>query len=292
MQVSAAGKDDAFLAVDPAFLRRRRGLGLARGQFGGRRGLLARGARRRRSSERIVSFTRPPRSIRRQNYDLAPAAAIPNYRGLTRARSVATLGRARAGLKEEDTKISAGTDTVTNIGADGGPQRASLAAAAVGAALIAAAIYASLSAPRVGLRRPRRRGGAGAVAARLSRYVLPTAPLLIDAAAFALFAYQRNDSLAFWQLAGSWGDAMRLDIADASVAYCVYLGGSLSALLGSCAPAASDRGARPRRPAVPVQARRRARRRLAYGRNRRPGSRRSRRFRRKCSSAASSCCSS
>ena len=124
---------------------------------------------------------------------------------------------------------------MTNVGADGGPQRASLAAAAAGAALIAAAIYASLTAREwvfAGLA-----GAAGlALWRRAFLGALPTAPLLIDAAAFALFAYQRNDSLAFWQLAGSWGDALRLDVADAAVAYCVYLGGSLAALLGDARP--------------------------------------------------------
>ena len=124
---------------------------------------------------------------------------------------------------------------MTNVGADGGPQRASLAAMVAGAVLIAAAIYASLSARDwifAGLA-----GAAGlALWRRAFLGVMPTTPLLIDAAAFALFAYQRNDSLGFWQLAGPWGDALRLDVVDASVAYCVYLGGSLAALLGSARP--------------------------------------------------------
>ena len=145
------------------------------------------------------------------------------------------LSACQAELERGRTKISAGTDTETKVGAERGPQGASLAAAAVGAALIAAAIYASLSGREWVFA-----GLAGAAGLALWRRAflgdLPTAPLLIDAAAFALFAYQRNDSLAFWQLAGSWGDAMRLDVADASVAYCVYLGGSLSALLGDARP--------------------------------------------------------
>jgi cyclic beta-1,2-glucan synthetase len=133
------------------------------------------------------------------------------------------------------TEISAGTDAETNVGAERGPQRASLAATVVGAALIAAAIYASLSSREwvfAGLA-----GAAGlALWRRAFLGVVPTTPLLIDAAAFALFAYQRNDSLAFWQLAGSWADSMRLNVADASVAYCVYLAGSLATLLGSARP--------------------------------------------------------
>jgi cyclic beta-1,2-glucan synthetase len=152
-----------------------------------------------------------------------------------------TLGRPAAIFRRElgpdrgTTKISAGTDTATEIAAQRGPQQASLVAAAVGAALLAAAIYASLAAREWMIA-----GLAGAAGLALLRQAflgaLPITPVIVDAVAFALFAYQRNDSLAFWQLAGSWADSLRLDVADATVAYCLYLGGALAALFGSARP--------------------------------------------------------
>ena len=104
-----------------------------------------------------------------------------------------------------------------------------MAAALIGTLLIAAAIYASLSARDWVFA-----GLAGAAGLALWRFAIvgSVAPvsLLFDAAAFALYAFQRNDSLGFWQLAGPWADVFRLDVADASIAYCVYLSGVLAAL--------------------------------------------------------------
>ena len=111
------------------------------------------------------------------------------------------------------------------------PQRYPLPGALVGALLVAAAIYASLSAREWVFA-----AIAGAAGVELWRraFAGPTvdAAILLDAVAFALFAYQRNDLLGFWQLAGPWADLLRLDVADAAIAYCVYLCGTLAALIG------------------------------------------------------------
>jgi cyclic beta-1,2-glucan synthetase len=109
-------------------------------------------------------------------------------------------------------------------------QRWPLAGALVGALLVMAAIYASLSAQNWMFA-----GIAGAAGLALWRRAFASSseatPVLFDAAAFALFAFQRNDSLGFWQLAGPWADGLRLDVADASIAYCVFLCGTLAALI-------------------------------------------------------------
>ena len=91
-----------------------------------------------------------------------------------------TLGRRAAIFRRElgpdrgTTKISAGTDTATEIAAQRGPQQASLVAAAVGAALLAAAIYASLAAREwmiAGLRLNHLWGPVGAFFERLPNWV-------------------------------------------------------------------------------------------------------------------------
>jgi cyclic beta-1,2-glucan synthetase len=106
-----------------------------------------------------------------------------------------------------------------------------LALALIGALFVAAAIFASLSARNWIVA-----GLAGAAALALWRRALigdwPGAPILLDAAAFAILAFQRNDSLGFWQLAGPWADVLRLNVADAAIGYAIYLGGTLAALTG------------------------------------------------------------
>ena len=101
-----------------------------------------------------------------------------------------------------------------------------LAAATAGTFLVALAIFASLSQRQWGcprLRAPRawrfgvRRGSANGAGRSL----------FFDALAFAIFAIQRNDNLAFWQLAGSWSDVFRFDAIGAAIAYTVYLVGHL-----------------------------------------------------------------
>ena len=54
--------------------------------------------------------------------------------------------------------------------------------------------------------------------------------ILFDLAAFAIFAAQRNDGLAFWQLVGPWADAPRFNVAGASIAILTYILGALAAL--------------------------------------------------------------
>jgi cyclic beta-1,2-glucan synthetase len=54
--------------------------------------------------------------------------------------------------------------------------------------------------------------------------------IAFDALAFAIFAYQRNDGLAFWQLVGPWADVWRFNVAGASIAYSIYIVGTLFAL--------------------------------------------------------------
>ena len=53
----------------------------------------------------------------------------------------------------------------------------------------------------------------------------------LDAAAFAIFALMRNDSAGFWQFAGPWSDVPHFNVAGAAIAYVIYVGGSLAALL-------------------------------------------------------------
>ncbi len=111
-------------------------------------------------------------------------------------------------------------------------QRSALAFALIGALFVAAAIFASLSARNWVVA-----GLAGAAGLALWRRGLlgdwPATPIAFDAAAFAIFAFQRNDFLAFWQLAGPWADVPRFNVAGASIAYAVYIGGALAALIGA-----------------------------------------------------------
>ena len=107
-----------------------------------------------------------------------------------------------------------------------------LAFVLLGALFVAVAIFASLSARNWIVA-----GLAGAAGLALWRRALlgdwSAAPIALDAAAFAIFAIQRNDTLGFWQLAGPWADAPRFNVADAAIAYAVYLGGALAALIGA-----------------------------------------------------------
>ncbi|MGD0641599.1 MAG: hypothetical protein ABSC22_12705, partial [Roseiarcus sp.] len=104
--------------------------------------------------------------------------------------------------------------------------------ALIGALCVAIAIFVSLAAQNwiaAGL--------AGAAGLALWRRALlgvwPAWPIVVDAAAFAIFAFQRNDSLAFWQLAGPWADVLRFNAADAAIGYAIYLGGTLAGLTGA-----------------------------------------------------------
>ena len=101
-----------------------------------------------------------------------------------------------------------------------------------GLALLALAFYAA-----VALRQPiiAALAGAGGLALlRWARAERPYSPALIaiDAAAFAIFAFDRNDSLGFWQLPGPWADVFRFDPPGAAIALIIYAGGSILALIG------------------------------------------------------------
>ncbi|MBV8795584.1 MAG: glycosyl transferase family 36, partial [Hyphomicrobiales bacterium] len=101
-----------------------------------------------------------------------------------------------------------------------------------GVALLALAFYAT-----VALRQPLLAALAGAGGLALLRWARAERPyshalIAIDAAAFAIFAIQRNDSLGFWQLPGPWSDVWRFDPPGAVIALIVYVGGSILALIG------------------------------------------------------------
>ena len=101
-----------------------------------------------------------------------------------------------------------------------------------GVALLALAFYAV-----VALRQPVLAAIAGAAGLALLRWARAERPyshalIAIDAAAFAIFAIQRNDSLGFWQLPGPWSDVWRFNPPGAVIALSVYAGGSILALIG------------------------------------------------------------
>src|ERR1700734_2252735 len=77
-------------------------------------------------------------------------------------------------------------------------------------------------------------GAGGLALLRCARAERPYSPALIaiDAAAFAILAFDRNDSLGFWQLPGPWADVFRFDPPGAAIALVIYAGGSILALIG------------------------------------------------------------
>src|SRR6202453_4014601 len=101
-----------------------------------------------------------------------------------------------------------------------------------GLALLALAFYAAIALSQPILAAI---GGAGGLALlRWARAERPYSPALIavDVAAFAIFAFDRNDSLGFWQLPGPWADVFRFDTPGATIALIIYAGGSILALIG------------------------------------------------------------
>ena len=102
---------------------------------------------------------------------------------------------------------------------------------AAGAAALALGFYAAIWALQ-----PIVAALAGAVGLGLIRWARAERPysaalIATDAAAFAIFAFQRNDSIGFWQLPGPWADVWRFDPAGATIALLVYAGGSIMALV-------------------------------------------------------------
>jgi cyclic beta-1,2-glucan synthetase len=105
-------------------------------------------------------------------------------------------------------------------------------AAAAGLALVALAAYSAIL-----LREPIVAAIAGASGLELLRRAMSerpysTALIAVDAAAFAIFAFQRNDGLGFWQLPGPWADVFRFNVPGATIALAIYVGGSIMALIG------------------------------------------------------------
>ncbi len=101
-----------------------------------------------------------------------------------------------------------------------------------GVALLALAFYVAVL-----LRQPVLAAIAGAAGLALLRSARAERPyshalIAIDAAAFAIFAIQRNNSLGFWQLPGPWSDVWRFNPPGAVIALTVYAGGSILALIG------------------------------------------------------------
>ena len=109
-------------------------------------------------------------------------------------------------------------------------------AAILGAALIAGAIAASLLQQNwwaAGLL-----GAAGLASWRFAagaEAFTPTA-VLFDALALAIFAFMRSDYPALWQLSGPWNDVPHFNIPGASIAYTLYISGSLAVLLSARRP--------------------------------------------------------
>ena len=102
-----------------------------------------------------------------------------------------------------------------------------------GAALLALGLYAA-----VALKQPILAAVAGAAGQALLRWAWAERPfsaalIAFDAAAFAVFAFQRNDLLGFWQLPGPWADVWRFDPPGATIALIVYVGGSIMALVSA-----------------------------------------------------------
>ena len=101
-----------------------------------------------------------------------------------------------------------------------------------GVALLVLALYAA-----IGWREAIGAAVAGAAALALLRSARAERPysaalIAIDAAAFAIFAFQRNDSLGFWLLPGPWADVWRFNAPGATIALIMYAGGSIMALIG------------------------------------------------------------
>jgi cyclic beta-1,2-glucan synthetase len=63
------------------------------------------------------------------------------------------------------------------------------------------------------------------------------APIVaLDAFAFAIFAFQRNDDLSFWQLVGPWADVFRFNVGGAVIAHLIYIAGTLFTLTSGHRP--------------------------------------------------------
>ncbi len=103
---------------------------------------------------------------------------------------------------------------------------------AAGPALVALAIYAAVAARQPVLAAVAGAGGLALLRMGFAQRPYSSALIAIDAAAFALFAFLRNDGIGFWQLPGPWADAFRFNLPSAAIALIVYAGASVMALIG------------------------------------------------------------
>ncbi len=107
----------------------------------------------------------------------------------------------------------------------------SFALAAIGAALVAAGLWASLA--MTAWSGAAIAGALGLAAWRAAATGSPGSPIevALDAFAFGIFAVARNNAIGFWQLPGPWKDIPLFNLTGADIAYAVYLCGFLAALL-------------------------------------------------------------
>ena len=175
----------------------------------------------------------------------------------------------RRGIRKERGRAEWGADAKheTTPPSRGGAAKA--AARGGGPALVASGFYFTVAARELAVRRDRRRGRARAPArGPVGAPVFHGAPVF-DAAAFALFAFQRNDGLGFWQLPGPWADVFRFNVPGATIAMLIYVGGSVYGADRRRSRPPPRRGLRPDRHALPVQSAGGALGRLAHGGDRR-----------------------
>ena len=101
-----------------------------------------------------------------------------------------------------------------------------------GAALLALAFYASVWSRQPIVAAALGAGGLAALRAAFAQRPFSNLVIGFDAAAFAIFAFLRNDAQGFWLLPGPWLDAARFNTPGATIALIVYAGGAIMALFG------------------------------------------------------------
>ncbi|HLH48404.1 MAG TPA: glycosyl transferase family 36, partial [Roseiarcus sp.] len=107
----------------------------------------------------------------------------------------------------------------------------SLAFAAGGAVLVAAGLWTSLALQAWIVAALLGAAGLAGWRYAATRSLGSPIEIALDAAAFAIFAIVRNNAIGFWQLPGPWKDVPFFNLSGAEIAYAVYLGGFLCALV-------------------------------------------------------------
>ncbi len=100
-----------------------------------------------------------------------------------------------------------------------------------GAGLVAAAIFLATAERQAILAAIAGAGGFVLLRSARAERPCPAAFVVVDAAAFALFALDRNDGLGFWQLPGPWIDVLRFNLPSAVIALLVYSAAAAMALI-------------------------------------------------------------